>query len=168
MKFTLVKDIELNSSARCLIEVNRYIVVACPKKGCIKFFNVLNDFKEEHEIENKSISCGNNILTLVPEKQKLIVGCKKGFFFIDINTFKKSDNFSQGMVTSLEWATKNYFLCCYSNKNEKQIKKYSIEDSDSEPSECNDKSLKKDEVWNFKIIRSKVFYAYENYLKFIK
>ena len=168
LKFTLVKDIELNSSARCLIEVNRYIVVACPKKGCIKFFNVLNDFKEEHEIENKSISCGNNILTLVPEKQKLIVGCKNGFFFIDINTFKKSDNFSQGMVTSLEWATKNYFLCCYSNKNEKQIKKYSIEDSDSEPSECNDKSLKKDEVWNFKIIRSKVFYAYENFLKYIK
>ena len=162
-----MKDIKLEASVRCLIEVNeKYIAAACPKKGCIKIFNVQNDFKEEREIENKSISCGNNILAFLPKKQKLIVGCKEGFSIINIKNFTKSDYSSQEMVTSLEWATKDYFIGCYSNRNKTTIKKYSIEES--EPFKYIEKSLHKNEVWNFKIIRNKVFYAYGNDLKIIK
>ena len=169
LNFTLVKDIKLGTPARCLIEVNgNYIAVACTKKGCIKFYNVQNGFKEEHEKEKLSISCGNNILTFLPKKQKLIVGCKEGFSIIDTNNFIKSDYFTKDMVTSLEWATKDYFICCCSNRKKRQIKKYSIEDSNSEPFQNDEKSLNKNEVWNFKIIRNKVFYAYENNLKFIE
>lgn len=167
--FTLEKDIKLGTLTRCLKEVNgNYIAAACTKKGYIKFFNIQNDFKEEREIAIKSISCGNNILTLLPKKQKLIVGCKEGFTIININNFTKSYHFHQDMITSLEFATKDYFICCCSNRNEKKIKKYLIEESNSEPLEIKEKSLHKNEVWNFKIIRNKVFYAYENNLKFIE
>ena len=166
--FTLEKDIKLGTLTRCLIEAGKYIAAACTKKGCIKFLDAQNDFKEVNEIENKSISCGNNILALMPKTQKLIVGCKAGFSIININNFTKSDYFSQDMVTSLEWAAKDYFICCCSNRNEKQIKKYLFEDSNHKPVENNEKSLNKKEVWNFKIIRNKVFYAYENNLKFIE
>ena len=170
LDFTLEKDIKLCTLTQCLIEVDgNYLAAACTKKGCIKFFNVQKNFKEEREIENKSISSGNNILTLSPKKQKLIVGCKKGFSVININNYKKSDYYSQDMmITSLEWATKDYYICCCSKKEEKQIKKYSIEESSSKPFKYNEKSLHKNEVWNFKIIRNKVFYTFENYLKIIE
>ena len=171
LNFILVKDIELYTLTRCLIEVNgKFIAAACTGQKSLKLFDIEKNFEEVANIENIPFSCGKNILTLIPRKNIIIIGCKDGFRFISteqkIKLFKKIH--CKYTVTSLKGITENSFLCFTSDRKKNVIKQYQIDDLSFELLKVNEKNVNGDEVWNFKIINNKVFYNNEKEIKYIE
>ena len=162
--FTLVKDIELKTLTRCLIEVNeKYIAAACTKENTIKFFNVQKEFQLETEVKGIPASCGSNILSLIHNGNILIIGCKNGFSFISIKNLKlvKEVHCKYG-VTCLETLTKNGIICCCEDRNENKIKYYKIDEHSLELKKSSEKKAYNNEIWNLKIINNRIFYTNNN------
>ena len=170
LSFSLVKDIELNTLARCLIEVcGKYIAVACTRQKSLKFFDIEKNFEEITQIRDIPFSSGKSILTLMPKKNILIIGCKDGFRLISTEEkIKLSKEITcKYTVTSLKAITENSILCFTSDGKKNAIKQYQINSLFNEFSKVNEKNVYKDEVWNFKIIDNKVFYNNGKEIKYI-
>ena len=170
LSFSLVKDIELNTLARCLIEVcGKYIAVACTRQKSLKFFDIEKNFEEIAQIRDIPFSSGKSILTLMPKKNILIIGCKDGFRLISTEEkIKLSKEITcKYTVTSLKAITENSILCFTSDGKKNAIKQYQINSLFNEFSKVNEKNVYKDEVWNFKIIDNKVFYNNGKEIKYI-
>ena len=129
LRFTLEKEIKLNTTIRCLIEVkDKYIAAACTSKKAIKFFNAYNNYEEIANIGKVPASCGSNVLTLLPNNNHLIVACTDGFRVISTSKFYVIKNIHCNyIVTSLAEVEKNCIVCCGSNKNENKIRQYKID-----------------------------------------
>lgn len=170
LKFTLVKDIELNTTIRCLKEVkDKYIAAACTSKKAIKFFDVYNDFEEVANIGKIPASCGSNTLALLPNNNHLIVACTDGFRVISTSKFDIIKNIHcKYIVTSLAEVAKNCIICCGSNKNENKIRQYKIDRNSSDFSKYSEKNLNDNEIWNFKVINNRVFYSIKNLFYFLE
>ena len=159
--FTLVKDIELNTLTRCLIEVNeKYIAAAC-KDNTVKIFNVKNKFKKVVEVKKIPISFGSNILSL-PNENFIMVGCVNGFYLISTKDFNSTKEIRcKYSVICLETLTKNEIICCCIERNNNKIKHYKIEEN-LDLIKSSEKKVHKTEIWNLKIINNRIFYTNNN------
>ena len=168
LQFTLVKDIQLNTLTRSIIEVNdKYLVAACTGKKTIKIFDIENDFEEIKSFKNIPITSGSSILTFFPEKEAIICGCTDGFRIITTKNFEMKRVHCKYMVTSLMTFGNKYILNCGICKNESKIRQYKL-DEFYQYSKSSEKDLHGNEVWNFRVINNKVFYSNKNYLYFLE
>ena len=168
LQFTLVKDIQLNTLTRCIIEVNeKYIVAACTDKKTIKIFDIENDFEEIKSFKNIPITSGSSVLAFFPEREAIICGCTDGFRIITTKIFEIKRVHCKYMVTSLMTFGNKYILNCGIYKNESKIRQYKL-DEFYQFSKSSEKDLHGNEVWNFKVIDNKVFYSNKNYLYFLE
>ena len=168
--FTLVKDIKLNTLSHCLIEVNdQYIAAACTKTNTIKFFNIKKNFEEKTEIKNITVSAGSNILSILPKKNILIVGCVDGFCLISTTKLQivKILHCKYG-VTSLETISKNSIISCCSDKKENKIKLYKIDDISFSFKKSSEKNVHNTEVWNLKTINNRLFFTNNNNINYLR
>ena len=159
--FTLIKDIELNTLTHCLIEIDRkYIAAACPKSKEIKFFDVTNNFEEVASVKNVLCTSGNNIFTLIPNKDILVVACINGFILISTKKLQKFKYVHcRYSVLSLDMLNNNTIICCCSDRNENKIKQYSLkEDSLLFKKLSEIKIINNDEIWSIKIFNDRIFY----------
>ena len=165
LHFTLVKDINLNTLTRCIIEVNeKYIVAACTSRSIIKFIDVQRNFEVVKEKQNIPITCGNNVLSLLSEKDKFIVACKDGFRIISTKKFELNKIQCKYMVTSLLGLNKNIILSCGVNQKERKFRQHKINGFRSEFSKYSEKNLHDIEVWHFKVANNRIFYSNNNFL----
>ena len=109
------------------------------------------------------ITCGNNILTLLSQKDKFIVACKDGFRLISTHKFEIYKIHCKYMVTSLLGLNKNFIMSCGVNQKERKFRQYKINEFSSQFSKYSEKSLDI-EIWYFKVANNRVFYSSNNYL----
>lgn len=168
LTFTLYKNIELNTLTHCLIEAyGKYLIGACPKKNCIKFFDLRKDFKELSEINNLEITNGSNTLALTPKNNLLIVACKNGFYYISLGRrmIYKTIHCIYS-VFCLEIYNENTFICCCSDKRGKKIKQIKI----NEIKKCSEIPIRNnEEIWKLQKINDRIIFLNSqnsvNYLK---
>ena len=165
LHFTLFKDIKINTLTRCLIEVNeKYIAAACTSSNTIKFIDTQNNFEVIKEISKLSITCGNNILSLLSQKDKFVVACKDGFRLISTKKFEVNRIHCKYMVTSLLGLKKNLILSCGVYQKEKKIRQHKIDELSSQFLKYSEKNLHDVEIWHFKVANNRIFYSSKNYL----
>ena len=157
LKFSLYKDIKLKTLSHCLIEAyGKYLIAACPKKNCIKFFDLRKDFKEVSEISKLEITNGSNTLALTPKNNLLIVACKNGFSYISIDrrAIYKTIHCIYS-VFCLEIFNENTFICCCSDKKGKKIKQIKI----SEVQKCAEIQISNnEEIWKLQKINDRIIF----------
>ena len=161
--FTEIKDIELYTPTRSIIEVNeKYIAAVNINENCIKFFDVEN-FEEVKEIDRINASNGSNILTLLPKLKILVVGCKNGFVLISTETLKVlklvETDYS---VTCIEFFDEKIILCGSKERNGNKIRQYKIRKDSMTFKKLSEISIKENEVWNLKNINNTIFYTKSN------
>lgn len=164
LSFELIKDIQINTLAHSLIEVDEnYIASACINSQTIKFFDVNNDFNLIKEIDKIEASDGNYIMTLSNDRNILIVGCKKGFCLISVDNFQivfKNDfNFK---VLSLDIFDNNIIVCSFYNseKNTKSIRLYKLSASTFDLRKLTSHYKNIDnEIWNLKSFDKKILFV---------
>ena len=157
LTFTLYKDIRLNTLTHCLIEAyGKYLIAACPRKNCIKFFDLRKDFKEISEINKLEITNGSNTLALTPTNNLLIVACKYGFSYISID--RKAIYKTVHCIYSvfcLEIFNENSFICCCSDKRGKKIKQIKI----NEIKKCSEIHIRNnEEIWKLQKIKDRIIF----------
>ena len=155
--FSLYKDIKLDTLPHCLIEAyGKYLIAACPKKNCIKFFDLRKDFKEVSEISKLEITNGSNTLALTLKNNLLIVACKNGFSYISIDrrAIYKTIHCIYS-VFCLEIFNENTFICCCSDKRGKKIKQIEI----NEIKKCSEIPIRNnEEIWKLKKINDRIVF----------
>ena len=165
LHFTLFKDIKINTLTRCLIEVNeKYIAAACTSSNTIKFIDTQNNFEVIKEISKIPITCGNNILSLLSQKDKFVVACKDGFRLVSTKKFEVNRIHCKYMVTSLLGLKKNLILSCGVYQKEKKIRQHKIDELSSQFLKYSEKNLHDVEIWHFKVANNRIFYSSKNYL----
>ncbi len=159
--FTLDKDIKLKSMVRCLVEVNEnYIAAAFYEEETVNFYNIQNDFKKESGVKYIPCSGGSNILSVLPKKNVLIVGCKDGFRLIHtkkLRTIKQV--ICKYSVTSIESLNKKNIICCCSDKKGNKIKIYRIDETSLEFKKASEKNVHDNEIWDLKTINNKIYFT---------
>ena len=161
LSFELYKTIELYTLTCCLIEANnKYLFAACPKEESIKIFDMTNDFIEDKTIEDINLTFGNNIFTVIPNKDKLIVACKDGFKYISISKKKKFKSIHCSYsVLCLDMLSENTFICSCSENNKKIIKQYEINNDNYQLIKQSQISNKhNDEIWKLQKVNERIFY----------
>ena len=146
---------------RCLVEVNEnYIAAACYEEETVNFYNIQNDFKKESGVKHIPCSGGSNILSVLPKKNVLIVGCKDGFRLIHtkkLRTIKQV--ICKYSVTSLGAINKKNIICCCSDKKGNKIKIYKIDETSLEFKKASEKSVHDNEIWDLKTINNKIYFT---------
>ena len=161
LSFELYRKIELYTLTHCLIEANnKYLIAACPNEDEIKFFDMTKDFILVTNLNIKKITRGSNILTLIPNENKLIVACNDGFEIISIDKKRKFKGVHcTYSVLSLDMLNENTIICCCSEKNKNKIKQYEINKSDFKLHKKSERLNKNnDEIWKLQIINENIFY----------
>ena len=161
LRFTLIKDIELNTLTHCIIEINeQYIAAACTKAKSIIIFDAKNNFNKVAEIKDVSSSFGSNIMALMPNEDILIVACSNGFNLISTKKFKKYKAVNcRYSVLSLDLINDNTIICCCSEEKNNKIKQYNISDIDYNFKKLSERKIfNNDEIWKLKIINERIFY----------
>ena len=97
-------------------------------------FIMFNMISRKKESEEKNIPCsgGSNILSVLPKKNVLIVGCKDGFRLIHsrkLRTVKQV--ICKYCATSIESLNKKNITCCCSDKKGNKIT-YKLDESSLE------------------------------------
>ena len=171
IKFELIKDIKVNTLVHCLIEANeKYIVTACTKDNTLKIFDVTKDFKKLEDIKGIELSKGSNILTLVPNKNILIVACTNGFYLINTNKRKIYKRIHCAYsVLSLDMISGNTFVCCTSSKTDNRIKQYALEEKSFYCEKISERKIDKNyDIWKLQKVNQEIFFldntAKVNYL----
>ena len=171
IKFELIKDIKVNTLVHCLVEANeKYIVAACTKDNTLKIFDMTKDFKKLEDIKGFELSKGSNILSLVPNKNILIVACADGFYLIDTNKRKIYKRIHcKYSVLTLDMISENTLVCCTSARNDNRIKQYALEGKSFNFEKISERRIHKNyDIWKLKKFNQEIFFldnsAKVNYL----
>ena len=171
IKFELIKDIKVNTLVHCLVEANeKYIVAACTKDNTLKIFDMTKDFKILEDIKGFELSKGSNILSLVPNKNILIVACADGFYLIDTNKRKIYKRIHcKYSVLTLDMISENTLVCCTSARNDNRIKQYALEGKSFNFEKISERRIHKNyDIWKLKKFNQEIFFldnsAKVNYL----
>ena len=169
-RFSLMKKIAINTQIYCIIEVDEnYIVAACSQAKSIKFFDINDEFQEKSEIKNIRVMAGNNTMTLIPNKNMLIVACVDGFNIINVQNLKKYRFVHcKYKVLSLDMISSDQVICCTKNESydtiEIKLKQYKINEDDFTFQKITEKNIDDgQEIWKLKAINKKIFYLKSNY-----
>ena len=138
----------------------QYIAAACTKAKSIIFFDAKNNFNKVAEIKDVSASFGSNIMTLMPNKDILIIACSNGFNLISTKNFIKYKAVNcRYSVLSLDLINDNTIICCCSEEKKNKIKQYNIIDDNYIFTKLSERKIfNNDEIWKLKIINDKIFY----------
>ena len=160
LSFELYKTIELYTLTHCLIEVDKYLIAACPNDNSIKFFDKTNDFIQDANIDDINMTRGSNILTLIPNENILIVACDNGFKFISIEmrTIYKSVDFGF-QILSIDMLNKNNIISCCSKGIRNTINQYEINKKNMELTKISQRTTRSnDEIWKLQKINGRIFF----------
>ena len=160
LNFTLEKDIVLNTLTHCLIEANeKYLIAACSRESTVVFFDMNKNFEKVSEIENIHSTYGKNIFSLIPNKNILIVGCKDGFIFININKKKAIKKIQcRYNVLSLDLFDYTIICSCY-DKNINKFKQYEIDEDSYDIKKVSERLVyNNDQIWKIQKINDRIFF----------
>ena len=154
------KDIKLNTLVHCLIESNnKYLIAACPNDNSIKFFDKTNDFIQDANIDDINMTRGSNILTLIPNKNLLVVACYDGIKIISIKKKKIIKSYNEYSILSLDMFNDNTIICCCSKENKNIINQYEINQSNFELKKISQRRTNNnDEIWKLQKINKKIYF----------
>ena len=118
------------------------------------------DFKKLEDIKGLELSKGSNILSLVPNKNILIVACIKGFYLIDTNKRKIYKRiYCNYSVLSLDMISENTFVCCTSSKTDNRIKQYALEEKSFNFEKISERIINKNyDIWKLQKVNQEIFF----------
>ena len=160
LSFTLYKEIRLNTLTHCLIEANeKYLVATCNEKKKIVFFDMSKNFKPESEITNVYSTYGRNILSMIPNNNILIVGCKDGFIYIKTDKIRKIKKIEcRYNVLSLN-VFDNTIICSCFDQDKYKLKQYEINEDSYNINKISERIVSNDEqIWKIQKINNRIFF----------
>ena len=164
--FSELKTISLNTIAKSLIEVNnKYLIVSCPKKSKIIFYDIKNDFKEVGDIKGISSSFNNDIFALINDNTILIIGTIDGFQLISIKTFSKIKSIHcKYSIKSLILINKDIIIFCNEDKNKNnKIRQFQINEKNHNFKKISERIIdSNDEICKLQLIRGKIYFLKKN------
>ena len=161
LTFIIDKDIESNSIASCLVEVNEaYLFAGFSKDKNIKAFGMHNEFKEVINYPEIALCEGNCTISVSKDRTKIIAGCIGSICIINIDNLKKINKLVLNQnILCLDIYENDCFFCASLKRQDIFVKQYKLNENYKKTSKISESRIySAQNIIFIKVIKNKIFY----------